>query len=215
MREIGRRIQDEQKLSVDEISWLVIIASALLRAFTLSNGRPIRQLSDELSVSPTTFYKLLRLSVEALIWVYRTKKSIQSLIAELINMRSNLKSLKQSLSRSKKQIDNLTAKLFGLYAQISVQEAEIKHLNEQWKVGTDRLIVVLKMSGRCTVRSIVEVLDYSLGISVSVGYVQNIINQAGENAEGKFKTLLQVIPLSGAICIDEIYIIRVKKYGEL
>ena len=60
----------------------------------------------------------------------------------------------------------------------------------QWKLGTDRLIVVLKMSGRCTVRSIVEVLEYGLGISVSVGYVQNIITQAGENAEGKFQKLL-------------------------
>ena len=74
----------------------------------------------------------------------------------------------------------------------------------QWKLGTDRLIVVLKMSGRCTVRSIVEVLEYGLGLSVSVGYVQKIITQAGENSESAFQKLLQVTPLSGAICIDEI-----------
>ena len=35
----------------------------------------MRHLSNELCISPTTFYKILRLSVEALTWVYRTKKS--------------------------------------------------------------------------------------------------------------------------------------------
>lgn len=42
----------------------------------------------------------------------------------------------------------------------------------------DRLIVVLKMTGRCTVRSIVGVLEYVPGLHVSVGYVQGILAQA-------------------------------------
>lgn len=206
MRDIGRKIRSEQNLSTAEINWLVIIANAILRAFTLSDGRPMRHLSDELDVSPTTFYKVLRLSIEALTWIYRTKKSIQSLMIDLKQQADQIHTLKQSLSNSKKQVNSLTSKLFELNAQVSMQESEINRLNEQWKLGTDRLIVVLKMSGRCTVRSIVEVLEYGLGLSVSVGYVQKIITQAGENSESAFQKLLQVIPLSGAICIDEIYL---------
>jgi transposase len=55
------------------------------------------------------------------------------------------------------------------------------------------------------VRSIVEVLQNGLGLEVSVGYVQGIIAQAEVNARTAFERLLKVIPLSGAICIDEVF----------
>ena len=138
MRDIGRKIRSEQNLSTAEISWLVIIANAILRAFTLSDGRPMRHLSDELDVSPTTFYKVLRLSIEALTWIYRTKKSIQSLMIDLKQQADQIHTLKQSLSNSKKQVNSLTSKLFELNAQVSMQESEINRLN---------LIISIKEAG--------------------------------------------------------------------
>jgi hypothetical protein len=56
------------------------------------------------------------------------------------------------------------------------------------------------------VRSIVEVLEYGLGLQVSVGYVQGVISQAGLNAHSALARLLQVVPLSGAISVDEVYL---------
>jgi len=40
---------------------------------------------------------------------------------------------------------------------------------------------------------------------VSVGYVQGVLTQAGLNAHTALERLLQVVPLSGAICVDEVY----------
>ena len=91
-------------------------------------------------------------------------------------------------------------------AKVVELEAEIVHLQAQWEVVKDRLIVVLKLSGRCTVRSIVEVLAYGLNITVSVGYVQGVIAQAGLNANSAMGKLLKAMTLSGAICIDEVYL---------
>lgn len=54
-------------------------------------------------------------------------------------------------------------------------------------------------------RGIVDVLSYGLGVSVSVGYVQGVIAQAGSNASTLLDKLLKVIPLSGAICVDECF----------
>ncbi len=58
--------------------------------------------------------------------------------------------------------------------------------------------MVLKLSGRCTVR---KVLEYGFGVHVSVGYVQGIIAQAGANARPALERLWEVITLSGAISI--------------
>ena len=84
-------------------------------------------------------------------------------------------------------------------------ETQVAHLQAQWTVMQDRLIVVLKLAGRCTVRSIVEVLESGLGIHVSVGYVQGVITQAELSAHTALGRLLEVITLSGAICVDEVF----------
>jgi hypothetical protein len=82
---------------------------------------------------------------------------------------------------------------------------EVRQLQEQWTVSLDRLITVLKLSGRCTVRSIVEVLEYGLGVPISVGYVQGIVAQAGTNAHTALERLLQAMSLSGVISVDEVF----------
>jgi hypothetical protein len=91
-------------------------------------------------------------------------------------------------------------------ARVSPLQTEVVRLQAEWTVMQDRLIVVLKLSGRCTVRSIVEVLEYGLQIHVSVGYVQGVIAQAGLNAHTALERLLQVVALSGVISVDEVFL---------
>ena len=88
---------------------------------------------------------------------------------------------------------------------MSKLQAEVTRLQEQWRVSQRRLIAALKLSGRCTVRSIIEVLEYGLGVRVSEGYVQGVIAAAGANARPALKRLWKVIPFSGAISIDEVF----------
>ena len=54
-------------------------------------------------------------------------------------------------------------------------------------------------------RSLVEVLAYGFGISVSVGYGQGIIAKAGASARPALEQLWQGVTLSGAISIAEVF----------
>ena len=199
MRQIGTQIKDEQNLSDDIIKFLVVIAYAILRAFSKAETPSMKDLADELGVSRTTLYKYLRLTVKALVWLYHQKKSPEVLIQNIASLKKQLTDSQKALQQAQKKIDQLTAKLFEMKAQISTLQTEVANLKEQWMLTIDRLIVVLKMSGRCTVRGIVEVLLYGLDVKVSVGYVQNIITKAGLNATNCWEKLRQVLPLSGAI----------------
>ena len=206
MSEIGRRITREQEITASEINWLISICQAILRAFDRQQGQPMRHVATQMAISPTTLYKHLRWATEALLWVVRTKTSLQNLIKQVDSLKQEVSRLSNDQLANKRQVDSLTEKLFVLNGRVSAQEAEIKSLRSQWQLNQDRLIVVLKMSGRCTIRSIVEVLHYGLGVKVSVGYVQGVITKAASNADSKQQELLSKIKLSGAICVDEIYL---------
>ena len=160
----------------------------------------------ELEVSRTTLYKYLRLTVKAVVWFYHHKKSPEMLTKKIDSLKEELKNCQKSLQQAQKEIDKLTAKLFEMKSQISSLQVELANLKEQWILTVDRLIIVLKMSGRCTVRGIVEVLEYGCNVKVSVGYVQGIITQAGINAGCCWQKLQQVLPFSGAISIDEVFL---------
>lgn len=205
MREIGRRLQGEQNLTSDDIAWLVVIAKAILRAFVWDEGQPMRTLADTLGVSPTTLYTTLRLAVQALMLVRRGKKSVETLVGQVRELQDRLAQVERAYSTAQAEVQRLTKALAEAQTIVATLQAQVNQLQAQWTVMQDRLIVVLKMSGRCTVRSIVEVLEYGLGIHVSVGYVQGVITQAGTNAHTVLERLLQVISLSGAICVDEVY----------
>ena len=71
--QIGQRMQAELGLTDTDIIWLVTMAQAILRAFTWTEGQPIRTLSTTLGISPTTFYTTLRLVVAAMMCVRRGK----------------------------------------------------------------------------------------------------------------------------------------------
>ncbi len=206
MREIGCRMQAEQDLTSADIAWLVAIAQALLRAFVWDAGPPMRTVADSLGVSPTTLYTTLRLAVEALMLVRRGKEALGSLITQVRELQARLVQVTVASTAAQAEVHRLTLGLAAAQAQVSALQAAMKQLQEQGVVARERLIVVLKLSGRCTVRSIVEVLEYGLGISVSVGYVQAVIAQAGANARPLLVRLWQAIPLSGAVSIDEVFL---------
>ena len=206
MREIGYTLQAEQNLTADGIIWLTTIAQTILRAFVWDEGQPMRTLATCLGISPQTLYTTLRLVIQALIWVRRSKASVEQLGERIQTLQSRLSQAEQSCAAAQVEIQGLKQALSEALAQVSVLQTEVARLQTAWAVMQDRLIVVLKLSGRCTVRSIVEVLEYGLGVQVSVGYVQGVIAQAGTNAHTALEKLLKVVSLSGVISVDEIYL---------
>ena len=203
---IGQQIQQEQALSGEDIIWLVTMVQAVLRAFTWTEGQPIRTLSATLGISPTTFYATLRQVVAAMMWVRRGQKNLTELIESLRRLQKRGAELEQGLTKAQAKIESLSLTLAEAQAQVSQLQTKVADLKEQGQVNVERLILVLKLSGHCTVRDIVEVLQAGWGVPVSVGYVQSIIAQAGQKAEGVLARILAVVTLSGAICIDEVYL---------
>jgi len=204
-REIGRTLQDEQNLTSADIAWLVGIAYAILRAFVWDEGQPMRAVADELGISRQTLYTKLRQAVQALMLVRRGIQSVQALLDRVQELQGQLARMEEADATVRSEVQGLTKTLAEAQAQVAALQAEVKQLREQWMMAKERLIVVLKLSGRCTVRSIVKVLEYGLGVHVSVGYVQGIITQAGLNAHTALGQMLEVVTLSGAICVDEVF----------
>jgi hypothetical protein len=205
MRQIGRQLKAEQELTADDLAWLIGIAQAILRAFVWEAGQPMRTVAAGMGISPQTLYTTLRLAIKVLMLVRRSKPSVEALVAQIEPWPERLVHLEQAYALAQAELQGLTKSLAQTQAQVVSLQAEVSRLQAQWAASLDRLIVVLKLSGRCTVRSIVEVLADGLGVQVSVGYVQGIIAQAGLNAQSVFERLLQVVPLSGAICVDEVF----------
>ena len=205
MREIGCRLQVEQDLTSDDIAWLVAIAKAVLRAFVWDGGQPMRTLAATLGISPQTLYTTLRLAVQALMLVRRGKKSVEMLTVNVRELQDRLARVEQAYATAQAEVQRLTKALAEARTMVATLQAQVNRLQTQWTVTQDRLVVVLKLSGRCTVRSIVEVLEYGFGVHVSVGYVQGIITKAGANARPALERLWEVITLSGAISIDEVF----------
>ena len=205
MREIGRTLIAEQNLTGEDITWLIAMAHAVLRAFAWTEGQPMRSLAATLGLSPQTLYTTLRLVVQAMMWVRRGQTSVGRLGRRLQDVQARLAAVEQALTLAQAEVQHLTHVLVDAQAQVSALQEHVTQLQAQWAVMQDRLIVVLKMSGRCTVRSIVEVLEYGLGVQVSVGYVQGVITQASLRAHSVWERVLQVVPLSGAVCLDEVF----------
>jgi uncharacterized coiled-coil protein SlyX len=205
MRKIGRHLKAEQNLTSDDIAWLVAIAQAILRAFVWDEGQPMRTLAATLGISPQTLYTTLRLAVQALMLVRRGKKSVETLVSQVRELQDRLARVEQAYATARAEVQRLTKALTEAQTMVATLQAQVNRLQTQWTVMQDRLIVVLKLSGRCTVRGIVEVLEYGFGVHVSVGYVQGIIAKAGANARPALERLWEIVTLSGAICIDEVF----------
>lgn len=174
MREIGCRLKAEQNLAADDIAWLVVIAKAVLRAFVWDEGQPMRTLAEALGVSPTTFYTTLRLAVQALMLVRRGKQSVETLAGRVRQLRDRLVQVEQAYATAQAEVWRLTEALAEAQAIVATLQVQVDQLHAQWTVTQKRLIVVLKMSGRCTVRSIVVVLG---SFAVTLGLYQVFIRR--------------------------------------
>jgi len=205
MRDIGQRIRDEQNLTDKDIEWLVGVARMILRAFVWDEGLPMRSIAESLGISPTALYKTLRLAVKALMLIRQGVESVDGLVDRIRELQEQLIRVERACATAQAEVQRLTKALVETRARIVALEDKVRDLQEQWKIAQDRLIVVLKMEGRCTVRSIVAVLEHGLGIHVSVGYVQGMITQASTNARPALKRLWEAVPWSGAISIDEVF----------
>jgi hypothetical protein len=205
-REIGRTIKTEQDLSEGDIVWLVAIAQAILRAFVWDEGEPMQVLADELGVSRTTLYAKLRLVIKALMWVRHGNRFGRASGEQVQELSRQWVGGEQADTTVRAEVESLKKALAETRSRVSALTVQVEVLRGQWVVAQERLIVVLKMSGRCTVRSIVEVMAYGLGVSVSVGYVQGVLTEAGTKAGPALTELLKVIPLSGAISVDEVFL---------
>jgi hypothetical protein len=207
MREIGRTLTAEQNLADEDITWLIAMAQAVLRAFAWTEGLPMRSLAATLGISPQTLYTTLRVVVQAMMWVRQGQTAVGTLANRLQAVQARLASAEHAATAAQAEVQRLTRVLAEAQAQVGALQGEVARLQVQWGVMQDRLIVVLtrSVSGRCTVRSIVEVLEYGLGVHVSVGYVQGVIAQASLQARSVWERVLQVVPLSGAICLDEVF----------
>ena len=89
--------------------------------------------------------------------------------------------------------------------QLQSLESQLAALEHQQQVSLERLILVLRFSGRCTIGSIVEVLQMGLGVTVSSTSVYGILAQARGPAKVALAELWRAMPLSGAMAIDEVF----------
>jgi len=166
----------------------------------------MRELASTLAMSPTTFYNVIRLAIEALVWVQRWKGSVDAFVLQVRAGEARLAQVTQLCTQAQRRVGELTQAFEQAQETIRALQGDVSRLTAQWTLLSDRLIVVLTMSGRCTVRSIVEVLHYGMGKEVSVGYVQGVIARAGTHARPLLSRLLEEGMISGAMCIDEIFL---------
>ena len=111
MREIGKTLKAEQNLTAGEIAWLIAIAKAILRAFSWDEGEPMRALADGLDVSPTTFYRLLRLAVRSLIQVCRRKQSVEGMVNRVRELQGRLAQVEAAYAKAQAEVERLTKSL--------------------------------------------------------------------------------------------------------
>jgi len=153
MREIGRHIQAEQNLSEGEVTWLIMMAQAVLRAFSWEDGQPMRCLADRLGISPQTLYTTLRWVVQAMVWVYRHKAAIETLVVRAKALQSRLAQVEQTWAMAQAEVQRMGQALAEAQARIEALQTEVNRLQAQGRVNLDRLMAVLKMSGQCSGRS--------------------------------------------------------------
>ena len=169
------------------------------------------ELAHRAQMSRPTLYHHLRLAVEALNWVYQKKQRLSQLRSRMSRYRSQCLEAQAQAKQAKQTIQQYWLLLVNHTGELQKLEAELTQLQRQQQVNVERLIVVLRLSGRCSIGSIMEVLFEGLGVKVSHGYVCSILAQARHQAKETMGTLSKALPFSGAIAIDEVFL---REWGE-
>ena len=203
---IGERIQQEQQLSAETIQWIVCIAQAILHAFEAEPSQSMTRIAKTAGVSRPTLYHHLRLAIEALNWVHQSKQRLSYLLSQLHRYRRQSIAVQHQSKQAQQTIQAYWRGLSQQQQQLQRLESQIAVMEGQQQVNLERLILVLRLSGRCPIGSIVEVLQAGLGVKVSSGYVYGILAQARGQAKVGLAKLWRVMPWSGAIAIDEVFL---------
>jgi AcrR family transcriptional regulator len=164
------------------------------------------EIAQSAGVSRQTLYHHLRMAIESLHWVYQHKRSLSSLLSQLEQYRQQYLIAKRKAEEAQQTIREYWMRLSDRGQQIKSLEAQLAAIQQENQCFLERLIVVLSLSGRCTIGSIVEVMQLGLGIKMSEGYVHGILARARGQATTVLTSLTSVLPLSGAIAIDEVFL---------
>lgn len=159
-----------------------------------------------MGVSRPTLYHHLRLAVEALNWVYQSKQQLNHLHSQVQRYQHQCWEVQHQAKQARQTIQEYWLLLNNLKEQVQRLEALLEQQQGQKQAELERLIVVLRLSGRCTIRSIMEVLQEGLGVKVSEGYIYKILAQARAQAKEALEQMWEALPLSGAIAIDEVFL---------
>ena len=203
---IGERIQQEQQLSAESIQWIVCIAQAILRAFAAQPSPTMTEIAKTAGVSRQTLYQHLRLAIEALYWVYQSKQRLSGLLSQLHQHRRQCLAAQDEAKQDQQTIQEYWRRLSQQQQQVQGLKSQIVTMQRQQQGNLERMILVLRLSGRCPIGSIMEVLQAGLGVKVSKGYVYGILAQARGQAKVALAKLRGAMPFSGAIAIDEVFL---------
>lgn len=203
---IGSRIQEEQKLSKGEIEWLVCIAMAIMKMFGEGKSKNMKEIAKKAGMSRQTLYTHLRMAVESLSWVYRNKKGLSHLLRQIEEYRHQWITAKGKIKEGEKTIRESWRRLSKQGQQLKSRESELAAIKEKNQDVVERMIVVLSLSGRCTIGSIVEVMQWGWGVKMSKSYVHGILAKAKGQATVALASLTKVLPFSGVIAIDEVFL---------
>jgi AcrR family transcriptional regulator len=182
------------------------MALAIVRAFGSEPSQSMTQLAHQAGVSRPTLYHHLRLAIEALHWVYQTKQRLSHLLSQVSHYQHQLLEAQCQARQAEQTIQQYWRRLVKAKAQWQSLTDEITQMRCQQQLNVERLIVVLRLSGRCSIGSIMAVLHEGLGVKVSHGYVCTIVGQARRQATVAMGILSKVLPFSGAIAIDEVFL---------
>jgi predicted DNA-binding protein YlxM (UPF0122 family) len=155
---IGERIQREQQLSAEAIQWIVCIAAAIMQAFGVEPMQSMSGIAQRAMVSRSTLYQQVRLAIEALNWVYQSKQHLNHLLSQVQRYRQQCLEGKQKAKQAQQTIQQYWLLLSNYKVQGEKLEAQIVQMERQQQMNLERWIVVLRLSGRCSIGSIMEVL---------------------------------------------------------
>jgi AcrR family transcriptional regulator len=164
------------------------------------------EIAQTAGVSRQTLYHHLRVAIECLHWVYLNKRGLSSLLRQVEEYRQQWLTAKGRVEEAQQTVREYWLRLSDHSKQIKTLEAQLASLQQQNQCFLERLVVVLSLSGRCTIGSIVEVMQLGLRVKMSEGYVHGILAKARGQATAALSSLSRVLPLSGAIAIDEVFL---------
>ena len=164
------------------------------------------EIAKTAGMSRQTLYQHLRLAIEALDWVYQGKQRLSRLLSQERRYRRQWLAAQDEAKQAQQSIQEYWRRLSQQQQQVQGLEAQIVTMQRQQQGNLERMIIVLRLSGRCPIGSIMEVLQAGLGVKVSRGYVYGILAQARGQAKESLAKLRGVMPFSGAIAIDEVFL---------